>query len=159
MDIHETRELTSRLLSMMYRMHLLNKKGHTLTEIPPAEFCMLLAIAKCTEEKGNIESPGITISQMIKEMGTTFPAGSKLLRSIEKKGLIERSGYEKDRRVTYLRLSPKGLIMLKEQVEARDKTMVNIVCKMGEENMEMLLTQMQNLYSILKEEMEEKKHD
>ncbi|MEG1458882.1 MAG: MarR family transcriptional regulator [Acetivibrio sp.] len=155
----KVRQLTNEFLSIMYRMRMLNKKGHGSKEVPPAEFCMILAIEKSMQRMKDSTKPGITISEMVEEMGTSLPAGSKLLRSIEKKGLIERIVNEKDRRVTYLRLSQKGHEILEKQIAARDFMMEGIVSKMGEDNMKMLLLQMQNLYTILKEEMEEKGRD
>ncbi len=161
MDTNKTRKLTSEFMSIMYRMRLLTKKKHSIaSDLPHAEFCMIMSIAKCNEQKQNEAKPGITVSELVEELGTTLPAGSKLLRNVEKKGLIERIANEKDRRVTYLRLSEKGNESLRKQVQARDKMMEEIVLKMGEENMEILLSQLQILYKILKEEMEDKKeHD
>ncbi|MFA9463238.1 MAG: MarR family winged helix-turn-helix transcriptional regulator [Velocimicrobium sp.] len=156
MDKNKMRGLTSELLSLMYRMRLLTKKTHHIPELPHAEFCMIMAIAKRTEHEEDKLEPGITVSELVEELGTTLPAGSKLLRNIEQKGLIERISNDRDRRVTYLRLSKKGLDNLKKQIQARDQMMEHIVCKMGEENMNVLLVQLQNLYSILKEEMEER---
>lgn len=155
MDTERTRKLTSDFLSTMYRMRLLTKKTHANTDIPHAEFCMAMAIAKKTEHQKDATKKGITLSDLVNELGTTLPAGSKLLRSIENKGLVERFRDSKDRRATYIRLSGKGREVIKKQVQARDAMMEHIVGKMGEDNMEILLHQMQNLYEILKEEMEE----
>ena len=161
MDTNKTRKLTSEFLSIMYRMKLLTRKKHSIEmDLPHAEFCMIMAIAKCNEHEQNKAKPGITVSEVVEELGTTLPAGSKLLRNVEQKGLIERIANVQDRRVTYVQLSQKGRDILKKQVLARDKMMENIVLKMGEENMEILLSQLQMLYQIVKEEMEEKReHD
>ncbi len=161
MDTNKTRKLTSEFLSIMYRMKLLTRKKHSMAiDLPHAEFCMIISIAKCNEQRQNKEIPGITVSELVEELGTTLPAGSKLLRNVEQKGLIERIANTQDRRVTYLRLSDKGNQILKQQVQARDEMMEDIVLKMGEENMEILLAQLQRLYQIVKEEMEEtKEHD
>lgn len=156
MKMEKSRQLATQFFSIMYRMRLLTKKAHFAKEIPPAEFFMIMAISKRTEHGEDKKKLGITVTELVEELGTTLPAGSKLLRSIERKGLVDRVRDKNDRRVTYLRLSAKGLILLNEQIQARDKMMENIVLKMGEDNMKMLLTQLQNLYDIVKEEMEDK---
>lgn len=156
MDDNKTRELTSQLYSMMHRMKLLFKKNHPRTiDLPPAEFHMMMIIARYTGHGANQKKPGITMTQLSEKLETTLPAGSRLLRNLEKKGLIDRLSDENDRRVSYLRLSEKGLAIFKAQIKARDEMTERIVRRMGDDNMEILLEQLQNLYRIVKEEMEE----
>lgn len=164
MDDNKTRELTTQFYSMMHRIKLLFKKSHTMDiELPPAEFHMMMVIARCTghgerhgERHGEgLKSPGITMTQLSEKLETTLPAGSRLLRNLEKKGMIDRLSDENDRRVSYVRLSEKGLAIFRAQIKARDEMTERIVQRMGEENMEILLKQLQNLYCVVKEEMEE----
>lgn len=155
MEIETTRELTSEFMSIMYRMRLLGKKKHFESEISPAEFCAIIAIAKYNKKEEGKDQVDITVSELVEKLGSSLPAVSKLLRSIEQKGLIERTVNHSDRRVTNIVLSDEGKKLLDQQIKARDAMMEHIVQEMGEENMRMLLTQMQNLYTILKSEVEE----
>lgn len=152
------RDISEEFYSIMYRFHHLNKQSHVAGDLSTSEFCMMIAIAQCirkNSEEGK-DIPGVTISEMIEELGTTFPAGSKLLRSIEQKGYVFRIANEQDRRVTYLNLTEKGNNVFKMQTQEKGEMMKRVFCKMGEDNMKELITQMQNLYRILKEELEGK---
>lgn len=151
-------DMAKEFYSIMYRFRLLSKQNHITGDLSSAEFGMMLAIAQCNrknKEEGK-DIPGATISEMVEELGTTLPAGSKLLRSIEHKGYVSRIANENDRRVTYLKLTEKGETAFEQYSKDMGDMMKRVFCKMGEVNMKELMTQMQNLYKALKEELEGK---
>lgn len=149
-------EIGNELFSIMNKFRLLNQKYKHFGELSQAEFCMLMTIGRTVEEK-QIEDEtviGVTTTELVSILGTSLSAASKLLRSIEKKGYIERTAHPKDRRVSYILLSEKGKAVLKHQKEKRDKLMDSIIKKMGEKNMLELKRLMTQAYKIMKEEME-----
>ncbi len=156
------RESAKDFIAIMNKFRLLGKKINNSMELSSAEFCVILAIVECTKRK-QIEKEaesGVTISEMAAEMGSSMPAASKLLRSMEEKELVERVESKTDRRVTYIKVSPKGLETFNMEKKKQKLIMEKIICSMGEENMKVLLTQLQNLYKYTLQEMEaQKKYD
>lgn len=149
-------ELGSEFFALMNKFRLLNQKYKHFGELSQAEFCMLLTIGVTVEKKQTEKRPvkGITTTEIVKILGTSLSAASKLLRSVEEKGYIERVAHPKDRRVTYILLSKKGDAILKQQGEKRDKIMASIIEKMGKENVLQLRSLLEQVYEIMKEEME-----
>ena len=147
------------LFHLMNKFRVLNQKYKSFGELSHSEFFILLTIGQTMMEKriNEKETPGITTTEIVKILGTSLSAGSKLLRSVEEKGCIERIAHPKDRRVTYILLSEKGKKILKEQEEECNVLMASIVEKVGRDNMIQLKSLIEQVYEIIREEMEEKK--
>lgn len=151
------------LFDLINKFRLLNQKYKNAGELSHAEFFVLVTIAKTMMEKqmdkaemAEKEISGITTTEIVKTLGTSLSAGSKLLRSVEEKGYIERAAHPKDRRVTYILLSEKGNAILKKQMKECDALMDSVVEKVGEDHMIQLKKLLEQVYETIREEMEAK---
>lgn len=151
------------LFDLINKFRLLNQKYKNAGELSHAEFFVLVTIAKTMMEKqmdkaemAEKEISGITTTEIVKTLGTSLSAGSKLLRSVEEKGYIERAAHPKDRRVTYILLSEKGNAILKKQMKECDALMDSVVEKVGKDHMIQLKKLLEQVYETIREEMEAK---
>lgn len=81
-----------------YELQFQNKFGISLNE----------GLLLCSLRKGKISS-----GEIAHELDLTCSNTSKVLRSVENKGLVERTLGEKDKRQMYFVLSKSGISMLK----------------------------------------------
>ena len=151
------------LFDLINKFRLLNQKYKNAGELSHAEFFVLVTIAKTMMEKqmdkaemAEKEISGITTTEIVKTLGTSLSAGSKLLRSVEEKGYIERAAHPKDRRVTYILLSEKGNAILKKQMKEWEALMDSVVEKVGKDHMIQLKKLLEQVYETIREEMEAK---
>lgn len=79
-----------------------------LQEITPAEFSLMCCV-------GEAESP-ISVAQTANSMGVSMPAVSRLLRTLEADGLIERRTDTNDRRSVLILLTEKGKELMKNNL-------------------------------------------
>lgn len=141
----------------MNQFRLLNKKYHVHMELPPAEFFTMIGIHKITQKnkEKNTLIHGVTTTQVVKNLGTTLSAVSKLMKNLEEKKLIERIASSQDRRVTYIRLTEKGEHLLSLERERRDTIMNKVINRVGEEKIKVLIQTMHEMYEYLNQELEE----
>lgn len=126
-------------------------------ELPPAEFFTMIGIYQITKKNKEINSftEGVTTTQVVKDLGTTLSAVSKLMKNLEEKQLIERISSSKDRRVAYIRLTVKGERLLLLERERRDKIMNKVIKRVGDEKIKVLIQTMHEMYEYLNQELEE----
>lgn len=150
-------EPAEELMRCMNQFRLLNKKYHVHMELPPAEFFTMIGIYQITKKNKEINSftEGVTTTQVVKELGTTLSAVSKLMKNLEEKQLIERISSSKDRRVAYIRLTVKGERLLLLERERRDKIMNKVIKRVGDEKIKVLIQTMHEMYEYLNQELEE----
>ena len=75
---------------------------------------------------------------------------------MEEKGLIRREVDKNNRRNTYVYLTDKGLESREMAAKAMDDFTGRVMKRMGDENVEMLISLIQKMTSIMEEELAEK---
>lgn len=75
-------------------------------DLTPPQFQLLCVAHRFTQEP-------LTQRRLAREMYVSFPNITVLLKRMERKGLIERSGNPADRREKYVRVSPAGERLLR----------------------------------------------
>lgn len=152
-------EVGTELFDLMNKFRLLNQKFRYYGELSRAEFFILMTVGHTAMERQREgkEVIGITTTEIVKILGTSLSAASKLLHVVEEKGYIERTAHPKDRRVTYILLSEKGNAILKEQEKRCAALMFSVIEKVGKDNMVQLKNLLEQVYETLREEMEVKK--
>ena len=78
------------------------------------------------------------------------PAVSKLLNSMEEKGLVLRERRDNDRKSVYLALTPKAIALLEEQKATASVVTKKIFAEMGMEKAKELLANMNLFYECYK---------
>lgn len=96
------------------------------------------------ESYGNIirplaESDKMTQLDIVKSTGLKPPTISITLKSMEQAGLVIREKSGRDRRETYVRLSPKGKKLYKKAAEASDAYVERLLSGVSDEELEVFL--------------------
>jgi len=100
--------------------------------VPFAEFMMLVHIDRLSafEEDGG----GVRVSRIKDQTHVSLPAVSQQLRTLENKGLIERTITAKDRRIALVSLTPAGCEVLRAVKQHTDILLDKILQHVGEDN-------------------------
>ena len=121
------------------------------------EFAALELISRHSRQCGALY--GVYVSELLKVMDVSAPALSRLLRSMEQKGLCVRESDPEDRRSTCVHLTPKGQ-------QARDKghTLMlgfasRVVDGMGEEEFRQMIALWNRFGDVMEEEISALKGD
>jgi DNA-binding MarR family transcriptional regulator len=139
------------LLTALGKFRQMNRKHRIVGDIPQAEFYILGAIKEKLMEKreSGEEEPAVMVSEIAGLMNMRMPAVSRVLGSMERKGLIERIMSPNDRRVVYLKLTPAGEGMLKCVMNHSVEMMMRVMEQMGEEDVKEFTRLLTKLYDII----------
>ena len=123
------------------------------TGLRKSEFVMLEIIER---ENGNREQ-GVLASDIAKRLRITAPAVSKMLRSMEEKGYVERRVDEKDRRNTRVSITPDGKEAEQQVRRQMQEFITGVIERLGEERTKELIHLMNRYTEILQEENQNRK--
>lgn len=135
--------------------HRFMKKHRDLcfTGLRKSEFVMLEIIER---ENGNREQ-GVLASDIAKRLRITAPAVSKMLRSMEEKGYVERRVDEKDRRNTRVSITPDGKEAEQQVRRQMQEFITGVIERLGEERTKELIHLMNRYTEIMQEENQNRK--
>ena len=119
-----------------------------LKELYAGEYMALRTIyrLKTTESKC---SDGVKTSDIGDCLSMKKPATSKMLNNLEDKGYIKRFSNKKDRRITYIDLTEEGENLLIKHHQQVDEFLDNIINKMGEDDIKMLINLLNKLSNVI----------
>ncbi len=82
--------------------------------LSPALYNILLVLRGHMERdrRSGAEHPGVPVLRIGREMLTREPDMTRLIARLEKAGLVCRSRCERDRRIVFVRITPRGLALL-----------------------------------------------
>lgn len=103
-------------------------------KLTKSELNLIAAIGKYMDRPKGVKS-----SDLSRELKVTTAAISKMLRVLEKKGLIERNSDEDDRRVVYVRLTYAGNDAFLASVGEREDLLEQVFQRMGREEVDQFL--------------------
>lgn len=116
-----------------------------------SEYVALIHISRYVEE--NPGSTGIYVSELAKRMEIAPSSASRMLNSIEGKGLITRTVNVKDRRNTYVCLTPAGRKVLEDSAREMDELWKRLLRRMGNEDAHRLIELWNKMAGIMEEEV------
>lgn len=96
-------------------------------------------------------------SDIAKRLGITAPAVSKMLRSMEEKGYVERRVDEKDRRNTRVSITPDGKEAEQQVRRQMQEFITGVIERLGEERTKELIHLMNRYTEIMQEENQNRK--
>lgn len=100
------------------------------------------------------DSKGMYVSSLAKRLRISPPAVSRMLKSLEEKGLVERTVDASNRRNTYIRLTDHGAHMTR-QVRSRMQFLVERVYdQFGEEDMRTMIALLNRLVDTAEKEIQ-----
>lgn len=143
--------IVQEVFKVMHRFHQGKAKFKGDGELANVEFYMLMGLAMMLrekeeanmdlgkEQKSQPEEEGITLREIIELTDMSMSAASKKVSILEKKGLIERNPSKTDRRNVYITLTEKGKEMCAVEEAKKYALVVELISRMGVENMKQLL--------------------
>lgn len=145
-------DLQEQLITAQHRFMKMHRDLY-FTGLRKSEFVMLEIIER---ENGNREQ-GVLASDIAKRLRITAPAVSKMLRSMEEKGYVERRVDEKDRRNTRVSITPDGKEAEQQVRRQMQEFITGVIERLGEERTKELIHLMNRYTEIMQEENQNRK--
>lgn len=145
-------DLQEQLITAQHRSMKMHR-DLCFTSLRKSEFVMLEIIER---ENGNREQ-GVLASDIAKRLRITAPAVSKMLRSMEEKGYVERRVDEKDRRNTRVSITPDGKEAEQQVRRQMQEFITGVIERLGEERTKELIHLMNRYTEIMQEENQNRK--
>lgn len=79
------------------------------------------------------DKPGMSIGQLAQVSVTKQPTVTRLLDRMREKGLVARSGHDTDRRVTLVKITPKGRKIINDLIVQAKKHELHVLEPFGHE--------------------------
>lgn len=150
-------EICEQFLKVMRRME---KVGDDLfsDKLTNNEFIALCILEE--EQKKQKEGTGIYVSMLAAGMKSSSPAVSRLLRTMEEKGFVERSVDKNDRRNTFVCITEQGKRVHSEKIGWMGEIFMDTIHQIGFEKMGEMLRLLENFAQRMEEQIKEmKRHD
>ena len=122
----------------------------TLNFFPPAsltkgEFSLLTWLHR----QGVGQEEGLRVSQLAQRLQVSTPAVSRMLRTLERRGLVERMADQADRRSTYIVLTQRGETLYRQCARQLQGCFGRVLDQMGARQMEEFLHLWNRLIDIM----------
>lgn len=134
----DSRELMMEFIRATHRYGKLNANLHFrfAGELTKVEFFCLGAIrSRCGRGP---EGPGVSVWELAEKMRVRPPAISRMLRTLERRGLIQRSVVREDRRSICVDLTESGRQIWEHATEELDEFARQVTAQMGAEELRTL---------------------
>ena len=143
-------EINKELFDVIMRLKRQSHGNIKLKDLYAGEFMALRIIYKLKMDEDK-DSLGVKTSDISNCMFMKKPTTSKMLNNLEDKGYIIRLSDKKDRRITYIDLTQKGIDLLeKHHKEMVDYTNL-VISKLGKEDTETLVDLLNKLSDIMED--------
>ena len=139
----------SRYLQIFHKFGRLNF-DFLFRDMSRSEFILLQKIYIYTEQYPDAE--GMQVSEIASQLRVTSPAVSRMLRTLEAKGFVERSEGREDRRSTFIRLTGEGNSARREVYSASARYFERVFQRFGDEDTFRFLKLAERLFSIIEKE-------
>lgn len=147
------KNLKEEFMRVSHRMRRLNM-SHVFSDVSQGEFFALEMLRKFQQRNG--DSRGVIVSDLARSLRVSPPAASRTLKNMEEKGLIRREVDKNNRRNTYVYLTEKGMESRDMASKAMEDFTGRVMKRMGDENVEMLISLIQKMTTIMEEELADK---
>ncbi len=129
--------------------------GDLFPDMTKADGMTLMAIRHFNKEKAE---DILTVSELAERLHTQPSAVSRTLKSLEERGMIERTVNRADRRNTYVTLSEYGKKTSAEIERAMGDFAQAVLSRMNKEDLSRLVAYLNELYQVAVEEIETRKN-
>lgn len=135
-----------KLRRLMYRFKNVRRPEKGKDHMRMHDMMMLVGIQKV----GNGEA--VKMSQLSSYFKITAPAVSQIMRKLEDQGYIERIIRDEDRRSVYVKVSEKAIKEIKTIQAHMDKTLIDMIDYLGEEDTDELIRLLDKVLSYMDEQ-------
>lgn len=136
-------------------MHVFSKIniGAVLGELSQTEYLVIYFVRKHGEYDGH-ENNGVNVTSLSEVLGVSTPAVSRILRSLEEKGFIQRITNKRNRRETHISLTDRGREIYLRDREIASSLYKAVEEKLGKEQIRELVRLSRSFNLIMSEEIE-----
>ena len=113
------------------------------SKLSGTEFRMLREIL-LEGEKGKC----IISSELARRLGITRSAVSQIVTKLEKQNIVQRTASDTDRKIAYIKLSPRAVEVFEEQCRHPNRVIEKVVRIYGEEKMDELIASCKELSRV-----------
>ncbi len=143
------------LVSLVHRWSR-NSIKDFLDGLSQSEFCMMMFIGYNHYIMKNDAVRNIDLAEQFQ---VSAPAISRMLRNLEKRGLIRRQGEETDRRNSYIYLTKEGLQMVASSKDNLDSFFTKAIDRMGREKFCEMMDLLYSFHDCLSIEMKKRREE
>lgn len=122
-----------------------------------SEFMMLHIVGRY--DVPGSRQPGIYVSQLADLLRVSPPAVSRMLRGLEKRGLLTRETDSKNRRNTFVKLTVDGQSTREKAVYRIKDFLSRVIQRAGIAETEHMLRQIIRVHEVMQEELNKEKHN
>lgn len=141
------RDQTRELLEAVHQFRKETKFLRGLTQLSHSEYMLLMMIYR----KSKISETGVQAAKLGEYMQVSKPMISKLANGLEKRGYLLRCFDPTDHRIVYFSLTQEGKKILQKEHCTFEKTMKEIIERMGEEDIDTLIRLLHKLSRVAKD--------
>ena len=140
------------LLDTLHRIGRTVKRNSSFGELSRGEFFLLNLISSCPSvDQTAGRAGGTSVSAIASLLEVSNAAASRLLRSVEIKGYVERVIDDNDRRYAYMRLTPDGERLIESSRRLADRQISRAIERLGEDDARQFIRLLDRLNEILKQ--------
>ena len=143
-------EINKEFFDVIMRLKRQSHANIKLKDLYAGEFMALRIIYKLKLMQGE-ESIGVKTSDIGNCLFMKKPATSKMLNNLEDKGYINRLSDKKDRRITYIDLTQKGIDLLQKHHKRMMNYINNVINELGEDDTKTLVNLLNKLCDIMED--------
>jgi DNA-binding MarR family transcriptional regulator len=96
-----------------------------------------------------LKHSSLTMGELGQKMYLANSTATDLIDRMERNGLIVRERDSKDRRVIRLKITPKGMDIIGEVINARKNYLAGVLAKVAPEDRQMLVSNLDKLYHLM----------
>ncbi len=118
-------------------------RKQTVYGMKSSEIRVLLCLHQLTNESDH----GVNISDISKRLSVTSPTVTQMIKNVIAAGLVERFNDSTDKRITLLRLTSKGEVVVQKATERYQFLFSGLIEKLGEEQSRTLIMLLNEVYN------------
>lgn len=117
---------------------------------PTSETSTLLSIYGMTARHS---TPGISVSEIAGFLNVSVPTVSRCIRKLSSKGYVQKTTNEKDKRGTYVSLTPEGELLCQNAHKNISDFLSRVLSRLDPSEMDQFLSTMDKIYEAVRLEL------
>lgn len=96
---------------------------------------------------------GTSVSELAGLLNVSVPTVSRCLQKLSEKGYIQKTANEKDKRGTYVSLSPEGAALCQEAHDTINSFLARVIARLDPSELEQFVAMMDKIYAAVRDEL------